>query len=101
MNRKSERVSEKREKNDEKQSDVHIDFAVNLCDVIAINYNARKQNNRKSMRNIHRYVCKSVSGCVCVCVRLSTAESIELHTVLRLMQKAINLLNKMGKKNRE
>lgn len=36
----------------EKQSDVHIDFAVNLCDVIAINYNASKQNNRKSMWNI-------------------------------------------------
>lgn len=35
-----------------KQSDVHIDFAVNLCDVIAINYNASKQNNRKSMWNI-------------------------------------------------
>lgn len=39
-------------KNGEKQSDVHIDFAVNLCDVIAINYIASKQNNRKSMWNI-------------------------------------------------
>lgn len=39
-------------KKNEKQSDVHIDFAVNLCDVIAINYNTSKQNNRKSMWNI-------------------------------------------------
>lgn len=54
--RERERVSQ-REKKGEKQSDVHIDFAVNLCVVIVINYNACKQNNRKSMWNIGMCMC--------------------------------------------
>lgn len=39
-------------KKGENNGEMHIDFAVNLCDVIAINYTASKQNNRKSMWNI-------------------------------------------------